>query len=77
VSAARLEQRPAVELSPGWIGSTVCVLTPEGLVKTGTLSDYMPVPKAVFLFLGGDRFSVDPAATVSRGDLDLLGGAPR
>ena len=69
-----LEHRNAGDLLPSWLGSRVSVQTPGGAMVTGWLSDYVFLPGTVLLYVGGRVITVYPPATVTRGDLDLLGG---
>ena len=62
----RLENRPAMLLDGGWIGSRIAADVGPSKCCTGVLSDYLVISEAVFLYVGGQRVVVVPEATVSR-----------
>ena len=68
-----LEHRNAGDLLPSWIGSRVSVQTSSGSAVIGWLSDYVFLPGTVVLYMGGRMIAVYPSATITRGDLDVIG----
>lgn len=74
MSGARIEHKPAADLTPAWLGRRVTVQTIAGPV-TGGLSDFDRAGETVLLYIGGRRIVVWPSTTVTHDGLGLLGGA--